>query len=388
MKRFFILALAALMMLSAFAACAKTAESDNPSGEAAAPAAPFTVGITKIKKSGNVMLDTTFEEMKANGIEVGDIITVTVADRSFELPVGTSYTDVDVGSMICRFDIEDNEIALAINMGSFASETGIGEKLTIDADPGYQWNLFVTEVGIALKEKQGYRTEYDARNLTRTNVRTDYADLSDGDFANFRAVKVTGIRENALYRSSSPIDPDLERCEPAMRAAERAGIRSVINLSDSEADMTAYEAFADSYYSQCRILNVEMGYDFTSAEFGEKVKDCVLFLIENDGPYLVHCKEGKDRTGMLCAILECFAGASADEVKADYMATYRNFYHVEQGDETYGILLRNNLVKTLCALFGVEDLETANLREKAGSYLKSIGLTAEQLDMLSAKLGA
>ncbi len=82
------------------------------------------------------MLDTTFDEMKAHGVEVGDIITVTVADRSFELPVGTSYTDVDVGSMICRFDIEDNEIALAINMGSFASETGIGEKLTIDADPG------------------------------------------------------------------------------------------------------------------------------------------------------------------------------------------------------------------------------------------------------------
>ena len=349
---------------------------------------PFTVGFTKIKKSGNVMLDTTFEEMKANGIEVGDIITVTVAARSYELPVGTSYSDVDVGRMILRFDTEDNEITLAINMGSFASETGIAEKQTIEADPGYQWNMNVTEVGIVLKEKQGYRAEYDARNLTRTNARADYADLSDEDFANFRAVKVTGMRENVLYRSSSPIDPDLERCEPAMRAAERAGIRSVINLSDSEADMTAYEAFADSYYSQCRILNVEMGYDFTSAEFGEKVKDCVLFLIENDGPYLVHCKEGKDRTGMLCAILECFAGASADEVKADYMATYRNFYHVEQGDETYGILSRNNLVKTLCALFGVEDLETANLREKAGSYLKSIGLTAEQLDMLSAKLGA
>lgn len=349
---------------------------------------PFTVGFTKIKRSGNVMLDTTFEEMKANGIEVGDIITVTVAARSYELPVGTSYSDVDVGRMILRFDTEDNEITLAINMGSFASETGIAEKQTIEADPGYQWNMNVTEVGIVLKEKQGYRAEYDARNLTRTNARADYADLSDEDFANFRAVKVTGMRENVLYRSSSPIDPDLERCEPAMRAAERAGIRSVINLSDSEADMTAYEAFADSYYSQCRILNVEMGYDFTSAEFGEKVKACVLFLIENDGPYLVHCKEGKDRTGMLCAILECFAGASADEVKADYMVTYRNFYHVEQGDETYGILLRNNLVKTLCALFGVEDLETANLREKAGSYLKSIGLTAEQLDMLSAKLGA
>ena len=350
-------------------------------------ATPFTVGFTQIKKSGNVMLDTTFDEMKANGIEVGDIITVQVSDQTFELPVGTSYTDVDVGCMICRFDTEDNEIALAINMGSFATETGIAQKQTIDEDPGYQWNLFVTEVGIALKEKQGYRTEYDARNLTRTNVRTDYAELSDEDFANFRAVKVAGMRENILYRSSSPIDPDLDRCAYVMQAMENAGIRSVINLGDSEADMKAFEAFADSTYSKCSILNVEMGYDFTSAEFGEKVKACVLFLIENGGPYLIHCKEGKDRTGMLCAILECFAGASADEVKADYMATYRNFYHVEQGDETYDIILRNNLVKTLCALFGVEDLETANLREKAGSYLNSIGLTEKQLDALKMKLG-
>ena len=254
--------LAALSVVLFFAVCKKTAT-------------PFTVGFTQIKKSGNVILDSTFDEMKANGIEVGDIITVTVADQTFELPVGTSYTDVDVGCMICRFDTEDNEITLAINMGSFASETGIGEKLTVDMDPGYQWNLFVTEVGIALKEKQGYRTEYDARNLTRTNARTDYADLSDEDFANFRAVKVTGIRENTLYRSSSPIDPDLERCEYAMQAMENAGIRSIINLCDSEAAMTAFEAYADSYYSQCSILNIEMGYDFTSAEFGEKVKACV-----------------------------------------------------------------------------------------------------------------
>ena len=78
---------------------------------------------------------------------------------------------------------------------------------------------------------------------------------------------------------------------------------------------------------------------------------------------------------------------STDEVKADYMATCRNFYHVGPGDAAYDIILKNNLEKTLCALFGVEDLETATLSEKADSYLLSIGLSAEQLEALKAKLG-
>ena len=76
-----------------------------------------------------------------------------------------------------------------------------------------------------------------------------------------------------------------------------------------------------------------------------------------------------------------------DEVYERSYNAQKGTVEVEQGDETYDIILRNNLVKTLCALFGVEDLETANLREKAGSYLNSIGLTEKQLDALKMKLG-
>ena len=60
------------------------------------------MSIAKIKKPGNVILDATFDELKAKGVEIGDIVTVRIADREYELPVGTSYTDVDAGCMIMR----------------------------------------------------------------------------------------------------------------------------------------------------------------------------------------------------------------------------------------------------------------------------------------------
>jgi len=345
-----------------------------------------TVSLREVGKHGNLILDTTFDEMKEAGIDIGDIITVFAGDAEYEMPVGTSYTDVDSGEMICRFDLEDNEVGIAINMGDFASETGVAEKQTIEADPGYQWNVKVTEIKLILKEKQGYLDRYNARNLSRTDNRADYPELTDEEFANFRAVSVKGMKENILYRSSTPVEPAIGRNEYAMAAMEKAGVRAVVNLDDSVDVMESYDTFPGSYYSKCAILNPEMGYDFGSEEFAGKVRDSVLFIAENDGPFLVHCKEGKDRTGILSAVLECFAGATAEEVKADYMATYENYYGVKPEDSVYGIILNDNLVKNLCGLFGVESIDNANLKESAEKYLISTGLTEEQLELLSQKL--
>ncbi len=347
-----------------------------------------TVAIRSINKHGNVILDTTFEALKEANIEVGDIITVFAGDRMFDLPVGTSYTDVNSGSMMCRFDLEDNEVALAINMGAFATVTGIAEKQTIDEAPGYRWEIKVPALQLMLKEKQGYFDEYTARNLTRTDAREDYAHLTDAQFANFRAVATDAIRPQTLYRSSSPLDPAIGRNTYAMAAMEQAGVRTVINLTDSAAAMENHVAFANSYYSTCAVINPEMGYDFESEAFAEKVKDSVLFLLTNDGPYLVHCKEGKDRTGIFCALLECFAGADLNAVTNDYMLTYSNFYGIQPSDAAYSLILRENLLKTLGNLFGTENPETANLKVAAAQYLRSIGLSANQLEQLTETLAA
>lgn len=414
LKRSFALILSVLLLALSLAACGRTeanpapvsaapaaaesapettespSETVSESAESAAESAPesYTVAIRDIRKHGNVILDTDFETMNAHGMEIGDIITVSVGDRMFDIPIGTAHSDVDTGSLLCRFDTEDNEVSLAINMGSFASEAGIGEKQTIEDEPGYRWDVAIGEVSLALKEKQGYRAEYDARNLTRTNERADYPALTDEEFANFRAVAAAGIKEAWLYRSSTPIEPALGRNEYAMAAMEKAGVRAVINLDDSVDEMKSYPTYPGSYYSRCAVVNPEMTYDFGTEEFAGKVKESVLFLLENDGPFLIHCKEGKDRTGILCAILECFAGASAEEVTGDYMLTYASFYGILPGDGAYDVILGNNLVKTLCGLYALDTLDGADLQKEAAEYLLSIGLDEGQLSQLAAKLGA
>ena len=344
------------------------------------------IEIKEIKKHGNVVLDVTFAEMREMGLETGDVITVSVGESKYEMPIGTSFSDVDSGEMICRFDEEDDEVALAVNMGSFAEKTGIAEKQTIEEDPGYKWTVKISELMITLKEKRGYLDEYRVRNLTRSNAREDYPSLTDEEFANFRAVPLRGIKANTFYRSSTPIDPAIGRSEYAMRAIEQAGIKSILNLADSVETMESYDTYAGSYYGACAVINPEMSYDFESAEFGDKVKTCVEFIINGEGPFLIHCKEGKDRTGILCAILECYAGASAEEVFYDYMLTYVNYYGIDSSDSVYSVILNKNLVKTLCALLKVESLKGINLKEKAREYLISIGVTDEELNALSEKL--
>lgn len=187
-----------------------------------------------------------------------------------------------------------------------------------------------------------------------------------------------------LFRSSTPIEPAIGRDEYAMAAMGKAGIRSVINLDDSAETMRNYSTYQGSYYSRCKILNSEMGYDFESEVFAAKVKGSVLFIIQNDDPASFTAKRARTVPGS-CALLESFAGTSTEEVMRDHMITYSNYYGVSTSDAVYSIILKNNLVKTLCGLFRVDNIDAVNLKEKTEKYFISIGLTEEQLDILGEK---
>ncbi len=363
----------------------ETDETEEAPEDEAAP--EVTVEVYDIAKYGNLLLYMYGADFMEKGFEYGDIVEVTVAGQTWAVPLCSSYSDVDSGEAVLRVSAADEAVVLAINMGDFATGAGIAAKTAIDEEPGYRWDYLIetpVQVKIVLKEAAGYREQWLIRQLVRTDERADYAHLTDEAFANFRVIDTAGMGENKLYRSSSPIKPELGRSIYADQAARAAGIATVINLADAS---NTYELPEGAYYPTCNVIYLNLNLDFLAEDTVSNLARGLRFMIENEAPYLVHCNEGKDRAGFVSALLECLMGAPIDEVIEDYMETYYNFYGVEKGTEKYDAVVNNNIISKLITIFNVDDVYTADLAAEAEEYITEVlGLSADEVSALKAKL--
>ncbi len=148
-----------------------------------------------------------------------------------------------------------------------------------------------------MKEKGGYADEYLIHQLVRSADRADYPQLTDEQYANFRNVATTGMGAGALYRSSSPINPELNRAAEADEALNAAGIQTIMNLADTEATMKEYEDYGIRYDQQREVIALGLSVDYASVEFRAKLAEGLEFLAAHEGPYLVHCTEGERPRG-------------------------------------------------------------------------------------------
>ena len=346
-------------------------------------------------KYGNLYCDRSAASFTEAGFTWGDLVTVKFLDQELVLPVVPTYSYVDTGvAAIIMGKTETGAatgyLSFAINMGNFTETYGIATKQT-DADGNWWWTAnegvtFPMTVTFEMYEQGGYMAEYLLHDLTRTNAREDYAALTDEDFANFRPVATTGMGKGVLYRSSSPINPEIGRNTYADASIRAAGVKTIVNLADNAADAATYEGFASTYYAGQNVVYLSLGVDFQAADFQAGLANGLRYMAANKGPYLVHCTEGKDRAGFVTALLECYMGATYDEVIADYMRTYSNYYGVEPGTEKYDAIAKSNIIKSLQQAFGVADLATADLKAGATAYFKAIGLTDAELASLAANL--
>ena len=276
---------------------------------------------------------------------------------------------------------------ISISCASILKHMDLCDKEKVELVPEDGWLLKPVEVTFKMAEKGGYMAEYIMHDLQRTNDRADYPNLSDAEFGNFRNIATTGMGKDVLYRGSSPINPELGRNTYVDAALKQAGVNVIMNLANSPEEAEAYEGFADTYYSGQKVIYLNLGVDFSAPEFQKGLAEGLRFFAANKGTYYVHCTEGKDRAGFVSALLECLMGATYDEVVADYMVTYYNYYGVEPGTDKYSAIANSNIIKTLQNAFGVEDLSKADLQKGAKDYMKAIGLTDAEITDLMVNLG-
>lgn len=90
-----------------------------------------------------------------------------------------------------------------------------------------------------------------------------------------------------LYRSAQPT-------REGMRKLEKMGIKTVVNLRSFHSDRDEIRGTELKYvHIYCQTWNLE---DEDAIEFLKVVSQ------KENGPFLVHCWHGADRTGMMCAI--------------------------------------------------------------------------------------
>ncbi len=220
----------------------------------------------------------------------------------------------------------------------------------------------------------------------RTNSRSDYS--SNEVYANFRPVLLGSIAEGVLYRSSSPVDNQLNRAAYSDRLTAKTGIAVIINMAETGAkvkEMIAEPGFNSPYYKrlfqQKKVIGLGMDHKFASDRFKRKLKTGIEFMLANKGPYLIHCTLGRDRTGFAAALFGALMGAGLDEINDDFMLSFKNLNHVEKDTDIY---YKN--IGTPAWMFryisGLSALDDVSLQRLAEQYLLSTGLTVRQINRL------
>jgi hypothetical protein len=208
--------------------------------------------------------------------------------------------------------------------------------------------------------------------------------------ANFRKVPGT----SCLYRSYHPykmsfthLETETTRSRLVKDLMDETGIRSIVCLCGNEsADESLGESIGNrqlGIMAAGHQLYVDTSYEeayFNTAgkDFGSVLGQIIRFIVANPPPYLVHCRLGSDRTGVVCAILAALSGAGLSGIVGDYEGT-RNMGIGEYRD---GRLLRHALSQLTGHASPGE-----NLQQAMRGYLLSSGIAdATLLDSLIAIL--
>jgi protein-tyrosine phosphatase len=166
--------------------------------------------------------------------------------------------------------------------------------------------------------------------------------LSTQGLANFRDVggleTTSGgrIRSGVLYRSDAPHTGDHPPAGVPWPPADVIDLRSLAEaggehpLASAGSEIHAIPLMAEAGIVRLAHDPPEHNggvaglYGRTLAKVGGSFASVARIIAASPGPTLVHCTAGKDRTGLVVAVILSAAGVSNEHIVADYVLTQAN----------------------------------------------------------------
>ncbi|MBO1030943.1 tyrosine-protein phosphatase [Tessaracoccus sp. SD287] len=134
------------------------------------------------------------------------------------------------------------------------------------------------------------------------------------------------LRPGRLWRSSAPL-----REHPGLADdLHQLGVRTVLDLRDDSERRLAPALVGDELVLRwVPVFGNELGglvwdqltdlYELMLTRFARQLASAVGVIADAmPGPVLVHCTAGKDRTGVVCALVQETLGVSRERILADY----------------------------------------------------------------------
>ncbi|MBP3228132.1 MAG: tyrosine-protein phosphatase [Bacteroidaceae bacterium] len=327
--------------------------------------------IVSYNEFGGAMVSMTAEDMTKAGFTLGDVLTITLAGKEITAPYYDGYYSPTGDYLFVAYPSYPSICFTANNVG-------LPEELM---------GLEGTPIVVKLKEKGGKLDVQQALSMKYTFERSDYP--SDEAFANARAVSAGRLAIGRLHRTSSPFNNEISRAAYVSAYLEREQVKTVLNLADTEEMILGYDmpAYSRTLWESGDVILCPLKADPTAADFNNRLIAALKELPSHPAPYVVHCLEGKDRTGYVCALLEGLCGATYEEMVSDYLKTYENYFFITPAKDpaVCNALVTLRLNMCLKHYAGVDDeaqLPSVDYAAAFSRYLLAHGMSQAELDAL------
>ncbi|MBR6233487.1 MAG: tyrosine-protein phosphatase [Erysipelotrichaceae bacterium] len=344
-----------------------------------------------------VYIKMTIDEFNALGFAYGDSVDVIFSNGYTlkDIPYYNGYY-VDAGQPLLIAYPGYDFIKAAINYGADLWQeanlkAGKREDLWLSASLDEH-----STATIVLKEKGKFLDVQESSDIHYYDEIERYP--NEIVFANFRNIEMGNIAKGRVYRSASPCDDQHKRAPYVDKLIREAGVNYILDLADNEVKIERYIAAEDfssdyflSLYKEGKVFPAGLNMNYLSEDFAQKLAQGFIAMSENEGPYLIHCTEGKDRTGFVCMVLEALAGADYVSIRDDYMKTYDNYYKINERSDPkkYESILNRNIEAMLRFIVNDESIDThdCDLSKYARAYLINAGMSESQIETLLEKIG-